>query len=46
MYEIASVDYTNNSSFNPKNHLNSSKLYFTENSSYKLNSVFLTIFLL
>ena len=41
MCKIASVVYIDNSSFNPKKHLNSSKLHLNEKGSYKLNSIFL-----
>ena len=41
MCKIASVDYHDNSSFNPKKHLNNSKLDLNEKGSYKLNSIFL-----
>ena len=41
MCQIASIDYIDNSSFNPKKHLNNSKLHLNEKGSYKLNSVFL-----
>ena len=40
MCKIASVDYIDNSSFNPKKHLNKSKLHLNEKGSYKLTSVF------
>ena len=41
MCQIASIDYIDNSSFNPKKHLNNSKLHLNEKGSYKFNSVFL-----
>ena len=41
MCKAASIDYIDKSSFNPKKHLNNSKLHLSEKGSYKLNSVFL-----
>ena len=38
---IASIGYIDNSSFNPKKHLNNSKFHLNEKGSYKLSSVFL-----
>ena len=39
--QIASIDYIDNSSLNPKKHLNNSNLHLNERGSYKINSVFL-----
>ena len=41
MCKAASIDYIDKSSFNPKKHLNNSKLHLSEKGSYKFNSVFL-----
>ena len=41
MCKIALINYIDISSFNPKKHLNNSKLYLNEKGSYKFNNVFL-----
>ena len=41
MCKIASVDYIDDSSFNPKKLVNNNQLHLNEKESYKLNSVFL-----
>ena len=38
---IASIGYIDNSSFNPKKHLNNSKFHLNEKGSYKISSIFL-----
>lgn len=41
MSKIALTDYIDNSSFNPKKHLNNSKFHLNEKGSYKISSIFL-----
>ena len=41
MCNITSIDYIDNISFNPKKHLNNSKLHSNEKGPFKLKSVFL-----
>ena len=41
MCKIASINYIDNSSFNPKKYLNNSKLHLNKKGSDKFNSVFL-----
>ena len=41
MRKIASIDYIDNSSFNPKKDLKTNKLHLNEIGSYKLNTIFL-----
>ena len=41
MCKIALINYIDSSSFNPKKHLNNSKLHLNEKGPHKLNSIFL-----
>ena len=44
MQNSASIDYLNNSTFDPNKHLNNSELHVNEEGSYKLNNVFLEFY--